>query len=144
MRTKNSDGNVVINDSVELITDQAVEPIVSQEFDREVAEEAFMNEPVTIIVAESADENVNPMPMPSVNGVVQPCPRGVELTIKRKYVEVLARCKETRYSQHTSNPMEPDRIEMRERTALSYPFSVVLDKNPKGPAWLKAVVAERA
>jgi hypothetical protein len=59
-------------------------------------------------------------------------------------VEVLARCKETKYSQHTSNPNEPDRIEMRARTALSYPFAVIEDQNPKGAAWLKAVIAEAA
>jgi hypothetical protein len=83
MRTKNSDGNVVINDSVEIISDQSVDPILAQEKDLAsmVAEEAFMNEPVTIVVAESTDENANPMPMPSVNGVCQPCPRGIEMRI---------------------------------------------------------------
>ena len=143
---KNSNGNLVINDAIEIMPEdgQSIEPLVNQEFDRQVFEEAFMNELVIVMVHETTDENVNPMPTPSVNGVMQPIMRGVPTRVKRKYLEVLARCKETKYSQRTANPMEPDRIEMIPRTAFTYPFSVVEDLNPKGNAWLKAVMAEAA
>ena len=145
-QVKNSNGNLVINDAIEIMPEdgQSIESIVTKEFDREVFEEAFMNEMVTVMVADTTDENVNPMPTPSVNGVMQPIMRGVPTRVKRKYLEVLARCKETKYSQRTANPMEPDRIEMIPRTAFTYPFSVVEDLNPKGNAWLKAVMAEAA
>ena len=145
-QVKNSNGNLVINDAIEIMPEdgQSIESIVTKEFDREVFEEAFMNEMVTVMVADTTDENVNPMPTPSVNGVMQPIMRGVPTRVKRKYLEVLARCKETKFSQRTANPMEPDRIEMIPRTAFTYPFSVVEDLNPKGGAWLKAVMAEAA
>ena len=145
-QVKNSNGNLVINDAIEIMPEdgQSIESIVTKEFDREVFEEAFMNEMVTVMVADTTDENVNPMPTPSVNGVMQPIMRGVPTRVKRKYLEVLARCKETKFSQRTANPMEPDRIEMVPRTAFTYPFQVIEDQNPKGGAWLKAVMAEAA
>ena len=145
-QVKNSNGNLVINDAIEIMPEdgQSIEAIVTKEFDREVFEEAFMNEMVTVMVADTTDENVNPMPTPSVNGVMQPIMRGVPTRVKRKYLEVLARCKETKFSQRTANPMEPDRIEMVPRTAFTYPFQVIEDQNPKGGAWLKAVMAEAA
>ena len=143
-QAKNSNGNMVINDTIELLPDagQSIEAVVSANFKREVFEEAFMNEYVTILVAESADDNVNQIPTPSVNGVMQPILRGHNTRVKRKYVEVLARCKETKYSQNRSNPMEPERIDMVSRSALAYPFHVVEDKNPVGAAWLSAVMLE--
>ena len=134
----------IIAGEIELSDDQSVEPVVASELGQGVEEEAFMNEPVTVLLAETTDENLNPMPVLSVNGTCQPLLRGVPTVIKRKYVEVLARCKETKYNQRTANPMEPDRIEMVARTALSYPFQVIDDKNPKGATWLRAVLAEAA
>jgi hypothetical protein len=133
----------VINDNVEVKSDQSIEPVVTNEIGRVAAEEAFMNELVLIEVAESTDENQPNHVVLSVNAVTQPVFRGVPTLVKRKYVEVLARCKESKYSQHTTNPNEPDRIEMRQRTALAYPFQVLEDKNPKGKAWLAAVLAEQ-
>ena len=134
----------IIAGEIELSDDQSVEPVVASELGQGVEEEAFMNEPVTVLLAETTDENLNPMPVLSVNGTCQPLLRGVPTVIKRKYVEVLARCKETKYNQRTANPMEPDRIEMVARTALSYPFQVIDDKNPKGATWLRGVLAEAA
>jgi hypothetical protein len=143
-RKKNSNGNEVINDNVELITDQQIESVSTKEFDREIAEEAFMNEPVTVLLADTNDDSAPTHGVFSVNGTNQPILRGVPTVIKRKYLEVIARCKETKYNQRTANPMEPDRIEMVQRTAFAYPFQVVEDKNPKGRAWLAAVMADPA
>ena len=70
---KNSNGNVVINDGVEIFPEsgQSIEAVVAQDPDlaRVMAEEAFMNEFVIIEVAPTTDDNANPMPTPSVNGV---------------------------------------------------------------------------
>lgn len=132
-----SDGSVL-----EVADDQSLETPATTEFGREMREEAFMNEILTVELADTTDENAPPHISVSVNGTTMPLMRGVPTYVKRKYVEVLARCKESRYSQKSANPMEPDRIEMKTRTALAYPFNVIEDKNPAGRAWLVAVLAE--
>ncbi len=130
--------------SVVITPDQSLEMPATAEFGREMAEEAFMAEPVTVMLADTTDDNAPTHALFSVNGVTQPLLRGMPTIIKRKFVEALARCKETKYNQRHSNPMEPDRIEMVSRTALAFPFQVIEDKNPKGRAWLSAVLAEPA
>ena len=135
-------GETMDGSKVEMIGDQSIETPATAEFGREMQEEAFMNELLTVKLADTTDENAAPHFICNVNGSNQPFFRGAEQTVKRKFVEVLARCKESKYSQRTANPMEPDRIEMVQRTALAYPFEVVEDKNPKGRAWLRAVLAE--
>jgi hypothetical protein len=143
-KTRNHDNNVVINDAIEVITDPEVEiePVVTKEFDQAVSEEAFMNEVLEIEIHESTNENDPNHVIVSVNDKSQPIFRGRPTKVKRKYVEVLARCRESKYTQVTPNPMEPDQMEMRERSALTYPFTVLSDPNPKGRAWLAAVKAE--
>ncbi len=108
------------------------------------ADEAFMNEHVTIMVHATTDENQPPHVIVNVNGTNQPIIRGNPTRVRRKYVEVLARMKETKYNQVTPNPAAPDVSEMRARTALAYPFDLVEDPNPKGRAWLQHVLAEPA
>lgn len=137
-------GQSVDGSQVELVVDQSIETPASTDFNREMQEEAFMNEHVTVVLADTTDENAPPHIILSCNGTTQPLMRGVPTRIRRKFVEVLARCKESKYSQRQANPMEPDRIEMVQRTALAYPFEVQEDSNPKGRAWLKAVLAEAA
>lgn len=104
--------------------------------------EKFMNEPVSILVHESTDENtVMAIPL-GVSGTIQWVVRGVEMTVKRKYVEVLARARTTVYKQSqakfdiTDSRPEP-------KTAMSYPFSVVKD-NAKGASWLREIINQRA
>ena len=124
-----------------IISDQTVEPIVVNEFgSKAISEEAFMNEIVTVTVQSTTDENAAPHILMSVNGRNQPFFRDVPTPCRRMFLEVLARCKESKYTQ-TRNPFEPDRSEMVQRSALAYPFTVE-DKNPKGAAWLRAVMAE--
>lgn len=101
--------------------------------------EAFMNEPVKIMVHPSTEEGSLEIITPSVNGVNQPIIRGQEITIKRKFVEALARNRTTRYIQQTPDPTKPENIQMKEITAVSCPFSVLEDKNPDGYEWLKNI-----
>lgn len=131
---------------VEVHDDQAhVDPVSLVTDFKDVANsEAFMNELVTIEVNASTDENQPPHIIVNVNGTNMPIMRGVPTQVKRKYVEVLARMKETRYNQFTPNPSAPDQIEMRARTALAYPFNLIEDSNPKGRAWLQHILAEPA
>jgi disulfide oxidoreductase YuzD len=114
---------------IEIIDDEPVIETVaeSRDFSKLAADEAFMNELVTVMVHATTDEN-------QPNHVV----------VKRKYVEILARMKETKYTQVTRNASAPDQIDMVARHGLSYPFDLVEDKNPRGRAWLQNVLAEAA
>jgi hypothetical protein len=116
----------------------------SKDFSTLASEESFMNELVTINVHSTTDENQSPQVIVNVNGTNQPIIRGYPTLVRRKYVEVLARMKETKYSQITRNASAPDQIDMVARHGLCYPFDLVEDTNPRGRAWLQHVLAEPA
>ncbi len=108
------------------------------------ADAAFMEEILVIEIAPGNSDNDVPCVILNVNGVNQPIWRGYPVPVRRKYVEVLARMKETRYSQDATNYIEPEKSnQLRPRTGQSYPFQVVQDKNPLGYAWLRQILAEQ-
>ncbi len=131
---------------VEIVDDAPVIETVaeSKDFRQLAADEAFMNEFVTVMIHSTTDENQAPHVIVNCNGINQPIIRGVPTKIRRKYVEILARMKETKYSQVTRNPSAPDQIDMIARHGLAYPFDVQDDANPRGRAWLQNVLAEPA
>lgn len=131
---------------IEIIDDTPTIDPVSQVADlRELAaSEVFMNEMVEVMVHSSTDENQAPHVILNCNGTNQPILRGVPTRVRRKYVEILARMKETKYSQVTRNPAAPDQIDMIARHGLAYPFEMLSDENPRGRAWLQNVLAEPA
>ena len=131
---------------MEIIDDEPVIETVaeSRDFSKLAADEAFMNELVTVMVHATTDENQPNHVVVNCNGMNQPLIRGVPTTVKRKYVEILARMKETKYTQVTRNASAPDQIDMVARHGLSYPFDLVEDNNPRGRAWLQNVLAEPA
>ena len=108
------------------------------------AELAFMEEPVTITVAETTDTNAIPVPGVWVNGRSQYFIRGVAVTVRRKFVEGLVRAKpinvKTKVSQAGAGE-EPVNAIIR-TSALLYPFTVNEDKNPRGADWLRKILAE--
>ncbi len=116
----------------------------TRDFRQLAADEAFMNEMVTVLVHSTTDENQAPHVIVNCNGTNQPIIRGVPTKVRRKYVEILARMKETKYTQVTPNPAAPDVSELRARHGLAYPFDLVDDENPRGRAWLQNVLAEPA
>ena len=116
----------------------------SRDFSKLASDEAFMNELVTIMVHSTTDENQPNHVVVNCNGMNQPIVRGIPTTVKRKYVEILAHMKETKYSQVTRNPAAPDQIDMVARHGLSYPCDLVEDNNSRGRAWLQNVLAEPA
>jgi hypothetical protein len=129
------------------ITDDApvIETVAeSRDFSKLASDEAFMNELVTVMIHSTTDENQAPHVIVNCNGTNQPIIRGVPTKVKRKYVEILARMKETKYTQVTPNPAAPDVSELRARHGLAYPFDLVDDSNPRGRAWLQNVLAEPA
>ena len=131
---------------IEILDDTPTIDPVSQVADlRELAaSEVFMNEMVEVMVHSSTDENQAPHVILNCNGTNQPILRGVPTRVRRKYVEILARMKETKYSQVTRNPAAPDQIDMIARHGLAYPFELMHDDNPRGRAWLQNVLAEPA
>ena len=116
----------------------------SGDFNKQLQDELFMEEIVTVYLHPSTDENQPPHVIVNVNGTNQPILRGVPTPIKRKYLEVLARMKETKYTQRVPNASEPDRMVLEPRTAIVYPFDLQEDRNPKGRAWLNHILAEPA
>jgi hypothetical protein len=128
---------------IQIVDDAQIETI-TKDIKQLVLDEAFMNEMVTVMVHSSTDENQSPHVILNCNGTNQPLMRGVPSTIRRKYVEILAHMKETKYSQVTRNPAAPDQIDMVARHGLAYPFELMDDANPRGRAWLNSVLAEPA
>lgn len=102
----------------------------------------FMNEMVTVIVHQSTDKMAHPFPEVNVNGRVQRFVRGEEQTVRRCFLERLARLKHTTFENvKTKNPDGDDLYVYPSSTGLLYPFSVVNDSD-KGKSWLKKVLAE--
>ncbi|WP_313334007.1 hypothetical protein [Comamonas sp.] len=102
--------------------------------------EAFMNEPVMVTVLSGGKDNEAPFVQVAVNGVLQMFRRDVPIVVKRKYVERLARAKETGYEQDLERQGEQLNI-LKQAKSHRYPFIVNRDDNPKGGAWLRAVMA---
>lgn len=116
--------------------------------DRPVSKEkldmlAFMEEPVTVMVHQDTNPLADPLPTVWNGGVRQSFPRGKNHTVKRKFVEVLARLKKTSYTQRKEKGENDVETYINiPHTALLYPFNVVEDKNPRGRAWLQAIFNE--
>lgn len=101
---------------------------------------AFMEEPVTIVLARPAEKHAPQAHCFRVNGEACWIPVGRRVTIKRKFVEVIARAQpysvETEVIQHEKH--EENKII---RTASGrYPFSVLRDDNPRGFDWLSKLL----
>lgn len=108
-------------------------------------QEKFMEEVCDVYVHSSANENDPPHFILNVNGFNQPVFRGQVTPMRRKYIEVLARMKETKYSQPAMNMANPEAGNVViPRTMQVYPFEVRRDPNRLGPAWLSNVLAEAA
>lgn len=103
--------------------------------------DAFMQEMVEVVVAESTDENAVPLVEVSVNGRRIYLQRGVPTMVKRMYVERLARAKKMVYSQNLDPRLGESINTLHRRSALDYPFAVTNDTE-KGKVWLKKVLSE--
>lgn len=99
---------------------------------------AFMEEKVTVEIHEVTEENADHGFPVSVNGETEIFFRGQQKTVKRKFVEGLARARKTGYKCLERRTADGG-IEYYypSHTGLRFPFSVVHDPNPKGIDWLK-------
>lgn len=105
--------------------------------------EAFMNEPVMVTVLSGGKDNEVPYVQVSVNGVMQMFLRDQPIVVKRKYLERLARAKETGYDQTVDDRLGERMNILHNRHSLRYPFQVNRDDNPRGAAWLRNILAGR-
>ena len=110
-----------------------------------IENELFMNELVTIMVADTNDEqDADVLVQVSINGKNQFFVRGHPQTVRRCYVERLARAKKTSFTQNLDERQGEEVFNrMKSHNALRYPFTVIEDKNPVGGAWLRAILSER-
>jgi len=128
--------------SGELGKDTTIEPINEQDIAAGAVEmEAFMNQRLLINIMKSADRESLPVVIPNVNGVNHPILRGVDTLVKRKFVEVLARCRDTKYEQRIDK-FNPEKFIMAPSTAIKDPFVVKHDPHPHGNEWLDIILRE--
>ena len=104
---------------------------------------AFNEEKVVIFLHETTDPNADQRVFLSVNGRGVWLNRGQNYRIRRKYVERLARAKPEGIQTVSARDADGNHTtHIRKSRALLYPFSVMEDKNPKGSAWLREIMAQ--
>lgn len=103
---------------------------------------AFANEMVTVMVHESTDPLAHPFPEVWVNGRVQRFVRGNEQTVRRCFVEKLARLKKTAFANLKTKDVDGEDVyRYPTSTALLYPF-VIVNPTQRDTQWLKQILAE--
>lgn len=146
--------DVDLNDLVKLIRGEQNVDVGGRPLTAEYTEElAFNEEPVTIRIEENARSDFPETHVPvAVNGKpaemmlngswaqVGWLPIGVEITVKRKYLESLIRSKvEIVRTLHDDADVAVPRNTLNRRNSQSYPTTIIEDKNPRGHAWATAV-----
>ena len=107
----------------------------------EAQENLFMEEFVEVMVHESTDKNAENPVFTACNGVPQYFSRGQVQRVRRKYVGILASCKEFSISTPEYTGADGVRAMSIKRTSsLKYPFSVISDPNPRGATWLRSLL----
>lgn len=103
---------------------------------------AFLEEPVMVRIAQTNDKNADQVIELIVNGEIQLLRRGEPKTVKRKFVDLMARMKSTRFASHERTADNGEKyMEQVPYTATVHEFTVMKDANPLGEAWLKATLA---
>ena len=120
---------------------KGVELVTETDIVKTAEQEAFMNELVKVNVHADGSPGALDVIVITVNGINQPIIRGRDQVIKRKYVEALARSRITNFTQ-TQDPVKMENIQMQPICALTYPFAVREDRNPRGGAWLDAILRQ--
>lgn len=125
---------------------QALDPAVVQPVERVVSNEKLealkFNEDMLIIrVAESTNPTDEPFAQVWNDGRSVVIPRGEDVQVRRKFVEVLARAKKTTYTQEKLPNNEGYRN--IPHTALKFDFALINDPNPRGgQPWLRGILSE--
>lgn len=122
----------------------------------------FAEEPVSLILQESGEENAPTVQECWVNGrgiefltdegkwrINWPglnegfAPIGISFTTKRKYVEILLKKRSDKVrTVHDDASVAYPVNTVKRHTAHMAPLSIIEDKNPKGPEWLRRIMRE--
>lgn len=103
----------------------------------------FMAEMVTVHIHDTAEKNADPCFEIQVNGEKEYFIRGQQKTVRRYFVEGLARAKPVSYKNEEYTTSDGVRaVRWPSNRGIRYPFSVVEDRNPRGASWLKSVLAQ--
>ena len=137
-------------DMSDLDVDGRVADIIVADPERAAAdylgELAFMEEPVSIYLYRGRDEYAPDSHPFWVNGRMVEIPVETEVTVRRKYVEVMARSQPFKLRTTVEDRSSNDQVNVRNkwsRTASAeYPFTITRDANPRGAAWLERVKRE--
>ena len=107
-----------------------------------LAELKFNEDVLEVMVHESTDSNAENPIFTSCNGVPQYFYRGIPQQVKRKYVAILAACKEHAITTPEYTQGDGARATRIQRSAsLKYPFSVITDPAGKrGADWLRTLL----
>lgn len=106
-----------------------------------MAQLAFNEEPVTIRINTTTSKTDASVPAVYVNGRSQFFIRGVPITVRRKFVEGLARAKTMMVETVQNNNVDGGMI--ARTSQLRYDFTLIEDKNPRaGHEWLQKLLAE--
>lgn len=100
---------------------------------------AFYEEPVKILVHPTmSDRDTSRLISLGVNGVPQYILAGTPITVKRKYVEVLAKARPDTISTEASiNSMTgKESNSIKKMSYNHYNFDILEDKNPRGREWI--------
>lgn len=118
-------------------------------FDEKARKLAFMEELVTINISEGTEKDAEKYIFLAVNGVgagpnnIPWVPRGRDITIKRKFVNVLLNARHVRYKNHEQvDAQGVIQNVQRASSADRYPFQVV-DDTAQGREWLRLQRATR-
>jgi hypothetical protein len=127
--------------------------------DEDLKEEDFLNEPVTILINRSMEKNFAPKctDLIAINGTWAEMlvdgrwvqygylPRGRAITVKRKYVEVLARARYDSFNTEVLQPVNEDPITNINSVAnYTLPFQMIKDTNqPRGQEWLEKLLSQQ-
>ncbi len=140
-----------------IFTDKALHAGMLKKYADELA---FNEEPVTVMFLPGQDRFAAPFVDAYVNGKgievlshdgrwleLHQVPVNVEVTMKRKYLEVFARAKHTDVKAYHEGGIEDGKEPINQllrNTNLKFPFTVVEDKDPRGHEWLQKIVMGRA
>ncbi len=125
-------------------TSSGIEAIDARHMKDKAEQERFMNEPVTIFVESDDDPNSPVFLSCGHNGIDQYVQRGVEQTIKRRFLYSLLAAKRKQFAcsfGKDGSGQEYNRLEGRSRPTHS--LQIVRDDNPRGREWFNAVMREQ-
>jgi hypothetical protein len=117
----------------------AAMPVKEREYER------FMADPITLMVGSSGDIREPPTVKLWLNGVELEFPRKRPVRIPRAYFEIIIGAQQRDFmQQEVYDPSAAEGMRTRMHVTTQYPYNLIHDPSPKGPAWMRRVARETA